>query len=219
MRRAARVFLLVIGSIVGLAGLAAALLTGPDDTVMTGERQLTSETAAFVTAASLFDFMGPSLQVSAMADDGREVFVGVAHEVDVTEYFTGVAYDQIARFRLPASYELGRVDGAVTGVEPEPASRDWWYVQSAGPDRQAVEYPLGVDPVNAVVMAADGNAPLAVRMELGLKIDNLFVTALLVLGVGLGLILVAIFALRRRGRSRPPRTLPAEPVTQAGGPR
>ncbi|HEX5993638.1 MAG TPA: hypothetical protein VFY84_00715, partial [Jiangellales bacterium] len=63
----------------------------------------------------------------------------------------------------------------------------------------------------------DGNAPLAVRMELGLKIDNLFVTASLVLGLGLGLILVGIIALRRRGRSRPPRTQPAEPATQAGG--
>lgn len=217
MRRLARVFLLVIGSIVTLVGLAAALLAGPDDTVTTGERELTSETVALVSSASLFDFMGPSLHVAATADNGREVFVGVAHEVDVTEYLGGIAYDQIVRLRFPASYELERVDGAVTGVEPEPASRDWWYVQSAGPDRQEVDYPLGADPVNAVVMGADGDPPLAVSLELGLQIDNLFVTALLVLAVGLGLILVAIFALRRRRRTRPGAARSAEPARQAGG--
>jgi len=217
MRRFARVFLLVIGSIVTLAGLAAALLAGPDDTVTTGERELTSETVAFVSSASLFDFMGPSLHVAATAENGREVFVGVAHEVDVTEYLGGIAYDQIARLRFPASYELERVDGAVTGTEPEPASRDWWYVQSAGPDKQEVDYPLGADPVNAVVMGADGDPPLAVSLELGLQIDNLFVTALLVLAIGLGLILVAIFALRRRRRTRSRTAHSAEPARQAGG--
>jgi hypothetical protein len=217
MRRFARVFLLVIGSIVTLAGLAAALLAGPDDTVTTGERELTSETVAFVSSASLFDFMGPSLHVAATAENGREVFVGVAHEVDVTEYLGGIAYDQIARLRFPASYELERVDGAVTGTEPEPASRDWWYVQSAGPDKQEVDYPLGADPVNAVVMGADGDPPLAVSLELGLQIDNLFVTALLVLAIGLGLILVAIFALRRRRRIRSRTAHSAEPARQAGG--
>jgi hypothetical protein len=217
MRRLARVFLLVIGSIVTLAGLAAALLAGPDDTVTTGERELTSETVALVSSASLFDFMGPSLHVAATADNGREVFVGVAHEVDVNEYLGGIAYDQVARLRFPRSYELERVDGAVTGVEPEPASRDWWYVQSAGPDRQVVDYPLGADPVNAVVMGADGDPPLAVSLELGLQIDNLFVTALLVLAIGLGLILVAIVALRRRRRTRPRTAQSAEPARQAGG--
>jgi len=217
MRRFARVFLLVIGSIVTLAGVSAALLAGPDDTVTTGERELTSETVAFVSSASLFDFMGPSLHVAATADNGRDVFVGVAHEVDVTEYLSGVAHDQIARLRFPASYALERVDGAVTGVEPEPASRDWWYVQAAGPDRQEVDYPLGAEPVNAVVMAADGETPLAVSLELGLQFDDLFVTALVVLAVGLGLILVAIFALRRRRRTRPRTAQPAAPARQAGG--
>ena len=96
--------------------------------------------------------------------------------------------------------------------------RSVWYVQSAGPDRQEVDYPLGPDPVNAVVMDADGQPPLAVTLELGLQIDNLFVTALLVLAVGLVLILVAIFALRGRRRVRPHRPQP-EPATQAGGQR
>jgi hypothetical protein len=165
----------------------------------------------------LIDFMGPSLHVAATADNGREVFVGVAHEVDVSEYLSGIAYDQIARLRFPASYELERVDGTVTGVAPEPASRDWWYVQAAGPDRQEVDYPLGADPVNAVVMAADGEPPLGVSLELGLQIDNLFVTALLVLAVGLSLVLVAIFALRRRRRTRPRTAQPAAPARQAEG--
>lgn len=214
MRRFARVLLLVIGSIVALVGLAVALLTGPDDTVSTGERDLTSETPGFVTSASLFDFVGPNMRVAATAADGREVFVGVGHEVDVTGYLDGVAYDQISRLRLPASYDLERVDGTVASVEPEPASRDWWYVSAAGPGRQEVSYALGAEPVNAVVMAADGKAPVAITVELGLQVDNLFTTALLVLAVGVGVILVAVFALRRRRRTRSPANRYSEPAWQ-----
>ena len=214
MRRFARVLLLVIGSVVTLAGLAVALLAGPDDTVSTGERELTSETVGLVTSASLLDVMGPSLHVAATAASGREVFVAVGHEVDVAGYLDGVAYDEIARLRPPTSFDLVRVDGAVEGVQPEPESRDWWYVQAAGPDRQEVSYPLGAEPVNAVVMGADGEPPLSVTLELGLQIDNLFITALLVLAVGLVLISVAVFALRRRQRPRPPAAQLSEPAWQ-----
>jgi hypothetical protein len=214
MRRFARVLLLVIGTIVTLVGLAAALLTGPDDTVTTGERELTSETVGFVTSASLLDFMGPSLHVGATAASGREVFVGVGHEVDVAGYLDGVAYDQIVRLRPPTSFDLARVDGTVAGVVPEPQSRDWWYVQAAGPERREVVFPLGAEPVNAVVMGADGRPPLNVTLELGLEIDNLFITSLLVLAVGLGLIGVAAFALRRRQHASPPAAVFAEPAPQ-----
>ena len=214
MRRFARVLLLVIGSIVTLAGLAVAVLASPDDTVSTGERELTSETVGFVTSASLLDFMGPSLHVAATAASGREVFVGVGHEVDVAGYLDGVAYDKIVRLRPPTSFDLERVDGAVAGVQPEPESRDWWFVQAAGSDRREVSYPLGAEPVNAVVMGADGEAPLSVTLELGLQIDNLFITALLVLAVGLGLISVAVFALHRRRRTRRPVAQLSEPAWQ-----
>jgi hypothetical protein len=204
MRRFARVLLITIGTLVALAGLAVALLAGPDDTVSTGERELTSETAGIVTSPDLLGFIGPSLHVAATATGGGEVFVGVGHEVDVAAYFDGIAYDQIARLRPPASYDVVRVDGTVSGVQPEPASRDWWYVQSAGADRQAVVYPLGAERVNAVVMAVDGEPSLAVTLELGLQVDNLFVTALLVLAGGLVVLVVALLLLRPRRRE--PRT-------------
>lgn len=215
IRRIARVALLVIGSIVALAGLAVAVLAGPDDTVSTGERELSSETAAFVTSPSLLEVVGPNLRVAATGANEREVFVGVGHQVDVAGYLDGLAYDQIARFRPPLSFDLERIDGTVAGVRPEPTSRDWWYVSTTGAGRQEVTYPLGAEPVNAVVMGADGQPPLTVTVQLGVQIDNLFTTALLVLAVGLGLILVAIFALRRRRRRRT--RSPAEHIAEPAG--
>lgn len=215
IRRIVRVGLLVIGSIVALAGLAVAVLAGPDDTVSTGERELSSETAAFVTSPSLLAVVGPNLRVAATGANEREVFVGVGHQVDVAGYLGGLAYDQIARFRPPLSFDLERIDGTVAGVRPEPASRDWWYVSAAGAGRQEVTYPLGAEPVNAVVMGADGQPPLTVTVELGVQIDNLFTTALLVLAVGLGLILVAVFALRRRRRRRT--RSPTEHIAEPAG--
>ncbi len=213
MRRVARTFLLAIGSIVAAAGFAVALLAGPDDIVSTGDRELTSETVGFVTSASLVRFIGPSLYVAATAANDREVFIGVGHQVDVTGYLDGIAYDQIAGLRPPTAFDLARIDGAVTNVDPEPGTRDWWYVQAAGTERQEVLFPLGAEPVNAVVMGADGQPPLEVTVELGLKIDNVFVTALLVLAVGVGLLAIAAFALRPRQRVPAAEQL-AEPAPQ-----
>jgi hypothetical protein len=210
MRRFARVVLLVVGVLLTLIGGLTAVLVGTDGVVRAGDRELTTDTAALTAPASVLDFMGPTLHVAATTRDGRDVFVGIAHEVDVADYLDGVARDQVQAVNPPATFDIERVDGAVSAPETEPASRDWWYVQSSGPEWQAIEYELGTEPVNVVIMAADGEPPLAVEAEVGLEIENLFVTALIGLGVGLIILAVGILALRPR-RRRPRAAHLAEP--------
>lgn len=202
MRRFARVVLLIVGTLLTLVGLVAAVLAGPDSTVRTGDRELTTESAALTTAPGALGFIGPTVHVAATARDGRDVFVGVGHQVDVDDYLNGVARDQIEDVGFPASFEIDRIDGVVTAAETEPATRDWWYVQSSGAERQEIEFELAAEPVNVVIMAADGEPPVAVDVQFGLEIENLFVTALLVLAAGLLLLAIAIFVLRRPRRRR-----------------
>lgn len=200
MRRLARVVILFFGAVFTVVGAVAAVVVGPDSTVQTGEREFSTDGVALTTSPTMLDVMGPTLHVAAAAQDGRELFVGVGHQVDVDDYLDGVAHDQIAEIKLPASFEITPIDGAVTGVATPPATRDWWYVQSAGRDRQQIVYELGREPVNVVIMTADGQPPVVVDAEFGLQVDNLFTTALLVLAAGLVLLGVGIFGLRRRRR-------------------
>lgn len=202
MRRIVRVFLLVVGTVLAVAGLAAAVLVGTDDTVRTGDAEMTSDTAALTTSSPAIDLIGPTLHVAAATGDGQDVFVGVGHEVDVDAYLDGVAHDQITRIVLPWSPDVVSAEGDTETVAAPPDSRDWWYVQASGTGRQEVSYELGEEPVRVVVMRADGQPPVTVDLEIGYQIDNLFTTALLVLGVGLILLLVATFLLRRRERPR-----------------
>jgi hypothetical protein len=202
MRRFVRVVLLIVGALLTVVGLAAAVLAGPDSTLRTGDRELTTETAALTSAPGALGFIGPTVYVAAAAQDGRDVFVGVGHQVDVDDYLNGVARDQIEDVGFPGSFEIDRIDGAVTAAETQPATRDWWYVQASGADRQEVEFELTAEPVNLVIMAADGEPPVAVDAQFGLEIENLFVTALLVLAAGLLLLVIAIFVLRRPRRRR-----------------
>lgn len=202
MRRFVRVLALVVGTVLALVGLAAAVLVGTDDTVRTGEQEMTTQTAALTTTSQALDMMGPTLHVAATARDGAEVFVGVGHEVDVDAYLDDVEHDQITRVALPWSPEVVRSEGGTETVAASPDTRDWWFVQASGPGRQEVSYELGEDPVRVVIMRADGQAPVGADVEFGFQIENLFTTALLALAAGIVLLLFGIFVLRRRRTPR-----------------
>jgi hypothetical protein len=201
MRRVVRVVLIVLGSILSLAGLAAAVLIGPDNTVGTGGHQVTTDTAVVSTATSVLTIMGPTLHVAATVPDD-EVFVGIGHPVDVGDYLDGVEHDQITEVSVPWSVELQRIEGEEGAPGADASSRDWWHDQAAGAGRQEVSAELGEVPLRLVIMRADGEAPLTTDVEFALQIDNLFTTALLVLAIGLVLLATGIFALRRRTSRR-----------------
>jgi hypothetical protein len=201
MRRFVRVVLLVLGLILTAAGVAAAIFVGPENTVSTGEERLTTDTAVLTAPDSALNFMGPTLHAAATADEG-EVFIGIGHSVDVNGYLDGVEHDQIDRFGLPWSPELTRSPGEVIAPAALPGELDWWYDQAAGEGRQSISVELAEEPLTLVIMRANGEPPMAADVELGLEIENLFTTALLVLGAGLVLLAIAIFALRRRRPAR-----------------
>lgn len=197
MRRLARVVVFIVGSVLGLVGLATAILAGPDDTVRSGEQQITSDTPAVIVSSSMLEFMGPTVHVAAAPAAGGPVFLGIGHEVDVSAYLDGVAHEVIWQVSPPFALDIEPVTGDRAVPDTAPATRDWWIVQATGADRQEIAFLLRDEPVNVVIMSGDGEPPVAADVEFGLEVENLFTTALIALGAGLALLALGVFALRR----------------------
>ena len=205
--------MLTLGALVTVAGLIAAFIVGPGNRVGLGSTELTTETAAMGTPTSALNLVGPTLYLTATADEG-DVFVGVGHEMDVDAYLAGFAHDRVVAdggpplepitgdADFPWQPALEPVDGPAEPPSATPDSRDWWVTSASGAGEQTVSVELGDVPLRAVVMRPDGTAPVAVAVEFELEIDNLFSTALLAVGAGLGLILLGIFTMRPRRARR-----------------
>ncbi|TDE08039.1 hypothetical protein [Jiangella asiatica] len=94
LRTVLGVALIVLGTPPLLAGGAAAVYVGPDDTVELVRRDVATDSPVIATAVDLASVTGPVLHVSADAGD-IETFVGLAHRIHVDSYLEGVAQQTI----------------------------------------------------------------------------------------------------------------------------
>ncbi len=102
-RTALGLLLSLAGLVVTVAGAVAAFwLVGPDNTISTSARELTSEGLAVITAPDLLDRHGPTLHVTATGD--KPLFVGVGQDLDVRDYLAGAAHTRLIRFDPPATF-------------------------------------------------------------------------------------------------------------------
>ncbi|MET9318280.1 hypothetical protein ABZX12_41245 [Kribbella sp. NPDC003505] len=219
--RAVRIVLgllfVLVGLLVTVAGAVAGFwLVGPDDTVETGEQQLSSKGLAVVTVPHVLDRHGPTLHVTASAADRRPVFVGVGSDLDVTSYLTGSLHGRVVGLSLPVRLETDSVQGASTPLSA-PDSLDWWVVKSSGAGSRSITWPMTDGRYGVVVMNADGKAEVDASVNLGVELDGAFETALFVLGGGLALV-VSGLALILLGRGRPRRPAQLGPDRARSGP-
>ena len=102
-RIALGLLLSLAGLVVTVAGAVAAFwLVGPDNTISTSARELTSQGLAVITAPDLLDRHGPTLHVTATGD--KPLFVGVGQDLDVRDYLAGAAHTRLIRFDPPATF-------------------------------------------------------------------------------------------------------------------
>ena len=204
MRRFGGVCLCVLGALAILAGGAAAAVIGPDNTISTARHTLTSSGQALVTTPGMLGEVGLTLHVSARATDGRPVFLGVGHEVDVTSYFGDTGRDEISGISWPWS-----VSKDVTGGTEEkltlPANGDFWVVRKSGTGTQEFSWKVTDGRWNVVLMNADASTPVSATVSIGIEADGAFRIALAVAIGGLVLLVPAILLIRRR---RPKNTPP-----------
>ncbi|MCC3291054.1 DUF4389 domain-containing protein [Arthrobacter sp. zg-Y1110] len=221
---AGRIVLIVIGSLLVLAGLTAGAgaaglgilaaaqrddgyLSVPEETYSVGSYALTSENVEVSPGIRAEDNIG-TVQVRGTDPDG-ELFIGIASEADVDRYLAGVAHSELGDVTFdPFSAEYEEIPG--TAAPAPPGEQDFWSVSSAGTGTQELEWPLQEGEWTVVVMNADAAPGVTADLQAGIRSDVLGPLAwwlligavVLVLG-GAALILAAILAGRKHGGGYP----------------
>jgi hypothetical protein len=215
-RSGGRTAAIVIGSIVALVGVVIAIaggaimaLFGSDGVLQTGRESVSTPTAALVSetatisdTADFADAVGNTrIRVSARADGGKPVFVGVARSADVERYLSGVAVDEVTDFDVdPFTLDRDRRDGRADA--PAPGDQDFWVARSQGSNVASVNWKVRDGDYRFVVMNADGSADVQTDSRVGVKVPwagavGLGILIAGLIAAGLGLLGIAL-GLRRR---------------------
>ena len=207
--------LALVGLLVTIVGAAAAFwLVGPDNTLDTGEQQLTTKGLAVMTPPDLLDRHGPTLHVTASSS--KPVFVGIGHDLDVASYLSKSQYSRVVRLSIPPQLDTQEMKGGVTRLNP-PTGLEWWTVKATGTGTQSISWPIEDGRYDAVVMNANGSPGVDAKVTLGVELDGLFGTCLVVFGIGVILLVVGLLLMFLR-RKRPAAPIPVEPAAQYGPP-
>lgn len=198
-RTALGLLLTLIGLVVGIAGAVAAFwLVGPDNTISTGGRSLTSDGLAVVTAPDLLDRHGPTLRVSVTGS--KPVFVGIAQDLDVADYLNGAAHTRVIRYDVPSTISTQTMRGLEHKLTP-PGDLDWWVAKSGGNGNQSIAWPMQDGRYSVVVMNADGTPAVDTKVSFGIELHRSFGISLLVLGAGIVALALGIALAFRRPSS------------------
>ncbi|MDM7989181.1 DUF4389 domain-containing protein [Arthrobacter sp. zg-Y877] len=214
-----RIILIVIGSLLVLAGLCAAAgaaalgllaaaqrggyLSVPEETYSVGSYALTSESIEVSPGVTAEDNVA-SVQLRGTNPNG-ELFLGIAPEADVERYLAGVAHTELEDVRFdPFAADYRELPGTATPAPP--GEQDFWAASSAGTGTREIEWPLQQGEWTVVVMNADAAPQVTAELQAGVRSDLvgpfawslLIAAAVLVLG-GTALILAGILT----GRNQP----------------
>lgn len=212
----------VIGLPMLIAGIAIAVVFGPDGRFTSGsERVETTGSALVSTPLEIVDSVpgkglsGVELQLELQSTSGGPVFIGVGPEADVSRFLEGVAYERIDDFDFdPFRYNTTPVAG--DRVAEAPSTQSFWVARAEGAGEQTLNWEIEDGTFQLVVMNADGAASVTVDGRFGIEIPWIFPVGLIVLIVGAlilaGGILLIVFGARRRPAVAGPSPYAAQPV-------
>jgi hypothetical protein len=217
-RGAARVAAVVVGVLLLVPGIALVaagglllwahgvhrsdgFVTSPEDRFTTSTHALVSERIDLRTGADWLPVetaLGRA-RVEFTADEGDEVFVGVARAADATDYLRGVSRTEVEAlgFDNPLGDDDQRPGGAPAGP---PTDQDFWIAEASGTGTQQVTWPAADGDWMFVVMNADGSAGIDVDARIGAEFPALGTVAWTVLIVGAGITGVGVLLVRPRPR-------------------
>jgi hypothetical protein len=180
-----------IGLLVLVAGAILAFgVVGPDDTVAMKDKNLSSAGLAVVTVPELLGITNATLKVEVRASDpAKPIFVGIAHEDDVTSYLADRSFTWVEGYAPPSTLTMAEHAGASTPVAA-PTRMDWWVAKGTGKVRASLAWAMTDDKVVLVVMNADGRPALKTTGEIGVQVKGAFATSLV--GAAGGLLLLVL---------------------------
>ena len=222
--------LLAIALLIGGGALLWAYQTqrGPDGFFNTSMFWVSSDGHAVVTsAADMGTHPGDwwpmdedlTVRLRARTAGGEEIFLGIASERDLEGYLDDVARDEVDGFRDdPHTFSDLRTTFRAGGVPPAlPGDQTFWIASVQGDGEQILDWDLEPGVWSAVIMNADGSAPVAVSVSVGGRAPILYPISLGLLAAGLLFAAVASLLLLGATRRLEPRA-EAGAVPLAGGP-
>jgi hypothetical protein len=185
VRRLGGLALIALGVLSVLVGCLLAVVFGPDDRVGTGPHRLTSAGPAITTAPGALAYSGPRVQLTVTsAERGRDLFVGVGHDVDVRDFLADTPYARVDTIDIPWRVSLTRVPGdGVPRAAPEKLA--WWTAEAQGRGRAVLTWRLP-DSASDVVVVGRGSGGLTVDVSAALLLPGVFVVGLAAAVIGLG---------------------------------
>ncbi len=180
-----RVIVGVTGVFVGVALIVAATMVFTldleDGFNLTETHPFGSSSHAIVAHdfAELADppsWMIEEIRIQGTSATSADLFVGVAATRTVERFLNGVGHDEIVAIEFRADKTLGGVDYTTqpgTAVPTPPGLEPFWAATAHGPNIRSLDWPTEEGDWTAVIMNADGSAPVAADLALGMKIRGL----------------------------------------------
>jgi uncharacterized protein DUF4389 len=215
-RRTRSVVLIILGSVVGLIGLA--LLAGggtvlwADQTQRDSSGYFTSASHRVATGSYAVTHEGVSLRhLPGFVKDGkyfrariaahgdRPLFVGIARQSDVRAYLANVAHANLREYDVGTSDQrYDQVGGVARPARP--ASRHIWVASRIG--SAPLEFRLREGKWSVVLMNADASKGVRADVKLGAKVGYLGRATAALFAFGVALVALAVFLIVRGVRRR-----------------
>ncbi len=183
------------GVLLAIAGGGILVLFGTDGVASTGRHDLSTPTSALISGTASIDTAGfvnslgrARIRISARADGGRPVFVGVARAQDVDHYLAGTAIDEVTDFDASpfrGSFTIHRHRHAGHAIPAPPGRQPFWVARSNGPRSDAVDWKVRDGHYRVVIMNADGSRGVATQSTFGVAVPY-------APGVGLGILIAGL---------------------------
>ncbi|MFC1919342.1 hypothetical protein ACFLWX_00915 [Chloroflexota bacterium] len=135
--------------------------------------------------ATTFSVEGSSL------DSSKNIFIGVAGEIDLDAYLRNVEYDELvfAHRGWLSFLDVTYTNHPGSSIPPAPTTQSFWSESAHGFGTQVLEWDTSVGSHSMVLMNEDGSAGLDLTAEFKVKVPGA------ILGVGIGLLIGGIIVL------------------------
>ncbi len=177
--------MLLVATVGLLAGIAVAVVLGPDNRVTTGPHPLGTDQRAVVSRPEVLGWVGPTVTITAEVPGARPVFLGLANTVDVADFFAGTGYERVDSLSLPWQVSTTTVRGQ-QNIPATPLAADWWLAASAGRGGAQITVSLPEQTASLAVVGLAGDLR-------GLQISGSYVVPG-GFGTGLGVAVLAVGA-------------------------
>ena len=226
------IFLLIsIGMLVGGGALVWVdqALTDSEGFITTDTINLERSSYAITTHPADVDYRGwwpwgwnNSVTIKVEGENNnlsKQIFIGIADESDVTEYLSGVNYDEVKEFEIHP-YKVSYIRHYGSSAPERPIDQTFWVDEAYGSGVQTLEWDLEEGTWVLMLMNTDGSAGIDLSGVIGIKVPWIFGVGLGVLIGGIVLLIISIVMIVLASRS--PRAgggeAKATPVVEAAPP-